>query len=229
VVHHLDGNLPKSRARLYERYIEGMLGSWDDKRKVSEIGIEVSRATKNRILTAIALHFHLQEVDILDEDQLFRLVDKIVKENATGYSCADVLTVLRERTGLLIGPGSYSFVHKSVAEFLVAQAVIQGDRRDQSGERIDRMRIFRERHNDRWNTVLFFWAGLTGIADFEDFVDSAMDVPGDSTFAVDKQAFGMEVRSHRGCHLESPRVIVHIWKSLAGPIIRHEPLGILCD
>ena len=46
--------------------------------------------------------------------------------------------------------------------------------------------------------------------------------------AVDKQAFGMEVRSHRGCHLESPRVIVHIWKSLAGPIIRHEPLGILC-
>src|SRR6516162_1582678 len=47
--------------------------------------------------------------------------------------------------------------------------------------------------------------------------------------AVDKQAFGMEVRSHRGCHLESPRVIVHIWKSLAGPIIRHEPLCILCD
>jgi NACHT domain len=188
VVHHLDGNLPKGRAKLYERYIEGMLGSWDDKRKMSNIGTDVSRTTKHRILSAIALHFHLQEVDTFDEDQLLELVDKVVKENAIEHSAVGVLTVLRERTGLLIGPGTYSFVHKSVAEFLVAQAVIQGDQRDAAGERIDRMRIFKERHDDRWNTVLFFWAGLTGVGDFQDFIDSSLDVPGDSTF---KLVFGL--------------------------------------
>jgi NACHT domain len=188
VVHHLDGDLPKSRAKLYERYVEGMLGLWDEKRNVSAVGIDLSRARKHRILTRIALHFHLREVDQLNEEHLLELVEKIVNESAGEHTAANVLTVLRERTGLLVGPGSYSFVHKSVAEFLVAQAVIQGDQRDENGERIDRMRIFKERHNDRWNTILFFWAGLTGVGDLQDFVDSSLDVSGDADF---KLVFGL--------------------------------------
>lgn len=188
VVHHLDGDLPKSRAKLYERYVEGMLGLWDEKRNVSAVGIDLSRARKHRILIRIALHFHLREVDQLNEEHLVELVEKIVNESAGEHTAANVLTVLRERTGLLVGPGSYSFVHKSVAEFLVAQAVIQGDQRDENGERIDRMRIFKERHNDRWNTILFFWAGLTGVGDLQDFVDSSLDVSGDADF---KLVFGL--------------------------------------
>jgi predicted NACHT family NTPase len=34
MVHHLDGKLPSGRSELYKRYVEGMLGLWDDRRKV---------------------------------------------------------------------------------------------------------------------------------------------------------------------------------------------------
>ncbi|MCI5160802.1 MAG: NACHT domain-containing protein, partial [Candidatus Electrothrix sp. AX5] len=35
MVHHLDGSLPSGRAELYKRYVDGMLGIWDDRRKVA--------------------------------------------------------------------------------------------------------------------------------------------------------------------------------------------------
>lgn len=181
VVHHLDGDLPKGRARLYERYVEGMLGLWDDKRKVSAAAVNITRFQKHRILIRVALHFQLSGIDQLDEQPMIEFVEEVLEESHIACTGADVLAVLRERTGLLIGPGSYSFVHKSVSEFLVAQAVFQGDQQDEMGEHIDRMRLFKDRNDDRWNTVLFFWAGLTTLADLRDFIDRSLEVlgPGD--------------------------------------------------
>jgi NACHT domain len=184
VVNHLDGKLPEGRSKLYERYVEGMLGLWDDKRKVRAATIDLTRSQKHRILTRIALHFQLCEIDLLDEGPMSELVEKLLQENHIEYMPVEVLALLRERTGLLIGPGMYSFVHKSVGEFLVAQAVIEGDQRDELGERVDRMRLFKERHSDRWLTVLFFWAGLTGLADLEDFIDRSLEVPGQADFEL---------------------------------------------
>jgi hypothetical protein len=178
VVHHLDGNLPRGRAKLYERYVEGMLGLWDDKRKVSAAAANITLSQKHRILMRVALHFQLSGIDQLDEQPMAEFVEKVLKETNIVCSAADVLTVLRERTGLLIGPGSYSFVHKSVSEFLVAQAIFQGDQQDETGEHIDRMRLFRDRHDDRWNTVLFFWAGLTSLADLRNFIDQSIEILG---------------------------------------------------
>jgi predicted NACHT family NTPase len=128
VVHHLDGDLPKSRAKLYERYLEGMLGICDEKRKVSVSDTDLSRVEKHRILSQVALHFHLKEIDQLDEKSLIELIRKVLDGRKTTLTASEILMVLRERTGLLVGPGNYSFVHKSVAEFLVAEAVFQGDR-----------------------------------------------------------------------------------------------------
>lgn len=184
VVNHLDGKLPEGRSKLYERYVEGMLGLWDDKRKVHAAKIDLTRSQKHRILTRIALHFQLCEIDLLDEVPMSEFVEKVLRESHIEYTPVDVLALLRERTGLLIGPGIYSFVHKSVGEFLVAQAIFEGDLRDEFGERIDRMRLFKERNSDRWLTVLFFWAGLTGLADLEDFIDRSLEVPGRADFQL---------------------------------------------
>jgi hypothetical protein len=184
VVHHLDGNLPEGRSKLYGRYVEGMLGLWDDKRKVRAAKIDLTRSQKYRIITRIVLHFQLREVDLLDEGPMSEFVAKVLQESKIECTPVDVLALLRERTGLLIGPGSYSFVHTSVSEFLVAQAVFDGDQCDESGEHIDRMRLFRERHNDRWQTVLFFWAGLAGLADLQTFIDRSLEVPGQADFEL---------------------------------------------
>ncbi|MCP4599060.1 MAG: hypothetical protein GY847_00715, partial [Proteobacteria bacterium] len=77
--------------------------------------------------------------------------------------------------GLIVGPGIYSFVHKSVAEYLVAEAILQGDQRDESGRRIDRFMLFEHRDDDRWNTVTFLWAGLAPVADVESFIGECIE------------------------------------------------------
>jgi len=87
----------------------------------------------------------------------------------------DVLAVLRERSGLIVGPGVYSFAHKSIGEFLVAETILEGDRWDDAGRRMDRFRLFENRDNDRWNTVTFLWAGLAPVADVELFVNECID------------------------------------------------------
>jgi len=51
-------------------------------------------------------------------------VEKVLQETNIASTPGDAVALLRERTGLLFGPGSYSFVHKSVGEFLVVQAVL---------------------------------------------------------------------------------------------------------
>ncbi|MEM9538447.1 MAG: NACHT domain-containing protein [Cyanobacteria bacterium P01_E01_bin.42] len=171
MVHHLDGRLPSGRSKLYERYVEGMLGLWDDRRKVTATSIQLSLEQKRKILQGLALSMHLQEKDQLDEEEILSLVEKLLDEMKIELPTGEVLDTLRERSGLIVGPGVYNFVHKSVAEYLVAETIVQGDRRDASGRRIDRWTLFENRDSDRWNTVIFLWAGLASVADIEDFID----------------------------------------------------------
>lgn len=175
MVHHLDGSLPTGRSQLYQRYVDGMLGSWDDRRRVTATTIQLPLEQKRQILRGLALNMFLQERDQLDEPAAIELVrDKILKIDASAAP-NEVLAMLRERSGLIVGPGIYGFIHKSVAEYLVAEAVLQGDQRDTSGRRIDRFVLFEHRDDDRWNTVIFLWAGLAPIADVESFVDTCIE------------------------------------------------------
>ena len=196
MVHHMDGELPRGRAKLYERYVDGMLGLWDSRWGVkSVIGLTVD--IKKRIMTRLALHMHLVEVEQLGDDDIIDLFDHILPILSIKIPAKHVLDYLRERTGLLVGPGTWSFVHKNVGEFLVASAIRDGDQTDQIGERLDRSRLFRERHNDRWNAVLFFWAGLTSPGDLQSFIDKVIDEPDPIDAAL---AFGLmydQLQPHR--------------------------------
>lgn len=196
MVHHMDGELPRGRAKLYDRYIDGMLGLWDSRWGVPA-AVDLTTELKKRILTRLALHLHLTEIEQLGDDEIRQWFSDILPN--LGCSCASdvVLNHLRERTGLLVGPGTWSFVHKSVGEFLVATAIRDGDQMDIDGQKVDRLRLFRERHNDRWNTVMFFWAGLTAPGDLQSFIEQVIDEPGDADFVLVMSLIYDQLLPHR--------------------------------
>jgi hypothetical protein len=175
MVHHLDGSLPGGRSQLYRRYVEGMLGLWDDRRKVTATSVPLTLEQKRQILRGLALHLFLRGEEQLDEPAMVDLVQELLQKQNISLPAEQVLATLRERSGLIIGPGIYSFAHKSVAEYLVAEAVLQGDQRDASERRIDRFCLFEHRGEDRWNTVIFLWAGLAPMADVEAFIDACIE------------------------------------------------------
>jgi hypothetical protein len=169
MVHHMDGRLPGGRSRLYQRYIDGMTGLWNSRWGIPA-AIDLSSDLKKKILTKLALKLHCEQVEHLDDSEMRTFLDKVLPDLACGHLSSIVLDHLRERTGLLVGPGIWSFIHKSVSEFLVAVAIEDGDEVD-GGQKLDRLRLFKERHDDRWNTVLFFWAGLTTPGNLQSFIE----------------------------------------------------------
>ncbi|MGA2440938.1 MAG: NACHT domain-containing protein, partial [Tepidisphaeraceae bacterium] len=179
MVHHLDGELPQGRSKLYERYVNGMLGLRDDRYGIQAGKLSLTTAEKTRVLTRIALEFHLAQIEQAGDAEMKSIVGQSLRDSRRNYDVDEVLRVLRERSGLLVGPGTYSFVHKSIAEFLVASAVVDASYVDERGARLDKLRLYAERHNDRWNTVLFFWAGSVPGGDLEDFIDRVIDAHDD--------------------------------------------------
>ena len=175
MVHHLDGSLPSGRSQLYRRYVEGMLGLWDDRRKVSATSVPLTLEQKRQIMRGFALKLFFEEQDQLDEPATLEWLQEFLQNMNISFPASDILALLRERSGLIVGPGIYSFAHKSIGEYLVAEAVLQGDQRDASGTRIDRFCLFKNRDNDRWNTITFLWSGLAPIADVEAFIEQCIE------------------------------------------------------
>ena len=196
MVHHMDGELPRGRAKLYDRYIDGMLGLWDSRWGVPS-AVDLTPDLKKRVLTQLALHLHLTEREQLGDDEIRQWFANTLPN--LGCTCESnvVLDHLRERTGLLVGPGTWSFAHKSVGEFLVAAAIRDGDQIDNDGQKVDRLRLFKERHHDRWNTVLFFWAGLTTPGDLHSFIEQVIDEPEDADFVLAMSLIYDQLLPHR--------------------------------
>jgi len=177
MVHHLDGDLPRGRSKLYERYVDGMLGLWESRWGVPP-SIQLSVDLKRRILTALAVHLHMANTEQFGDDEIKLFMQRVLPDLGCEHTVQEVLDHLRERTGLLIGPGTWSFVHKNVGEFLVAAAIRDGDCLTNDGQKLDRLRLFAERNNDRWNNVLFFWAGLTTPGDLQSFIEQVFSESG---------------------------------------------------
>lgn len=168
VVHHLDGRLPKGRSKLYQRYVDGMLGSWDSRRKVEAWSTSFPTDKRREVLRRLALEMQMREIDELSELDALAIVEAVIRERGLALSASEVLIALRERTGLIVGPGVYEFVHKTVSEFLVAEAIVDGVYwRD---VRVDRFQLFKQRYEDRWNTILFLWAGMAPVPELEELI-----------------------------------------------------------
>jgi hypothetical protein len=175
MVHHLDGKLPNGRSKLYQRYIDGMLGLWDDRRKVQADGIQLTPEQKIYMLRGFALHLFENETEQEDETAVITWLTSYLQRGRIDFASEDVISSLRERSGLITGPGIYSFIHKTVAEYLIADAIVQGDQLFSNGNRVDRFCLFENRNNDRWNTILFLWAGHAPVPDVINFINECLN------------------------------------------------------
>lgn len=160
VVHRLDGRLPNGRAKLYQRYVDGMLGQWDSRRGVRAPDIGLDDAGRRRALRRLAVHLFIHDVEEIDRDAAVELLGTQLPMSCDASA---VLDAIEERSGLFLGPGAYHFAHKSLAEFLVAEAAIEGDVSTPDGDLLDRAMLLRQRHDDRWRNVLSFWSGAAPV------------------------------------------------------------------
>ncbi len=171
VVHGLDGELPNGRARLYQRYVDGMLGQWDRRRKVAVEDVGLNDTQRRRLLRLLAVHLFMADVEEIERAAAVEFLEAHVPEAAR---CGAILDAIEERSGLVLGPGVYHFAHKSLLEFLVAEAVVEGDIELPDGDLLDRSRLLRSRHDDRWRSVLFFWCGMAPVGQFVGLLDDCL-------------------------------------------------------
>lgn len=174
-VHHRDKKLPSGRVDLYERYIAAMLGLRDSGLGIQARATKLSDKEKRRVLAHIALHFHLHRVNEASDEIMRQLVTEALTKFRFEEDVDRLLAALRERTGLLQGPGAWSFMHKTIGEFLVAELVCDGTTRLSDKRRLDRKELWAHRHEDTWTAVLFFWAGKTSPRELEEFIGELMD------------------------------------------------------
>ncbi|MBJ6134646.1 NACHT domain-containing protein [Ochrobactrum sp. Q0168] len=172
IVHHMDGELPDDRSKLYERYIDGMLGLWEINKELDEPKVALTKEQKKKVLELIAVNMISLEIDAADEEEVFDWVSNYISDQAIASDARAVLDHLRERSGLLIGPGQYTFAHKSIGEFLVAQACNDGIQIAVNGTRMDRFTLDQHCLSDRWNTVVFLWAGIAAKLDVQNFIEN---------------------------------------------------------
>jgi len=171
VVHHMDGELPDDRSKLYDRYIDGMLGLWELNKDLAPPTLPLTKEQKKKILELIAINMISQETDAASENDVAGWIASYLKDQKLPDDVRGILDHLRERSGLLIGPGQYTFAHKSIGEFLVAQACNDGIQVDSQETTYNRSLLLEKCGTDRWMTVIFLWAGLASKADTQAFID----------------------------------------------------------
>lgn len=169
-VHHRDNQLPSGRVNLYERYIAAMLGLRDSGLGIEARATKLTDTEKRKVLAHIALHFHLKGVNEVDDEVMKGLANEALAKFQYNESSDCLLPALCERTGLLQGPGAWSFMHKTISEFLVAELVCEGMIFLPDGRRLDRKELWNHRHEDPWTNVLFFWAGKSSPQELEEFL-----------------------------------------------------------
>ena len=134
MVHRDRVKLPDRRAELYGEAVDVLLGKWEEAKGVKETPILPDRpfdtGDKRLILQSVALHMHERQVKELDLDELRRLLetmflDSVRDERQVEQAVSRFLTIIEERTGLLVarGEGVYSFSHLTFQEYLAALAV----------------------------------------------------------------------------------------------------------
>jgi len=136
LVHRDRVKLPERRAELYAEAVDVLLGKWDEARGVEDIHILDDRhfdiTDRRLLLQSIALTMHeASRKEIETDDLLVHLkaafASKTADARAAEQAAERFLTVVKERTGLLVeaGQGVYRFSHLTFQEYLVAVEVAE--------------------------------------------------------------------------------------------------------
>lgn len=169
-VHHRDKQLPSGRVDLYERYISAMLGLRDTGLGIEARATKLADKEKRAVLAHVALRFHLEGIEQASDEMMRSSLANILSDLHLDEHVDRLLPALGERTGLIQGPGTWSFTHKTIGEFLIAELICEGTTRLADGRRMDRKELEAHLYEDSWTSVLFFWAGKTTPREFEELI-----------------------------------------------------------
>jgi formylglycine-generating enzyme required for sulfatase activity/energy-coupling factor transporter ATP-binding protein EcfA2 len=138
LVHRDRIKLPERRAELYAEAVDVLLGKWDEARGVEEVRLFDDRpydlTDRRLLLQSIALRMHEAGHKEIGVDDLLAQVEgafvRITADARAAERAAErFLSVIRERTGLLVeaGQGVYRFSHLTFQEYIAAVEVAERD------------------------------------------------------------------------------------------------------
>lgn len=149
-------NLPSSRRRLYEIFVELLTTGWDLAKGVQR-GSKFGPIVKLAVLRRIAYMAHDKRLKFFSQSFLRPIIKGSVRDATVGNRWAEILEELLQ-DGLLISTGGMcSFAHISFQEFLAASNLVG----DPSSRR--RTRVLREflQEDNWWKEVLAFYLELS--------------------------------------------------------------------
>ena len=162
LIHRDRVKLPDRRAELYQEAVDMLLGKWDEARGVQESLILNERpfdiSDRRLVLLQVALAMHERSIKEIDAQPLRELLagqlaDAVTDPRELEAAVARFLSVIQERTGLLIArsEGTYAFSHLTFQEYLAALAVAGRD--DYAAYTLQRTA------DDWWREVILLGAG----------------------------------------------------------------------
>ncbi|MGX9728188.1 MAG: NACHT domain-containing protein [Candidatus Electronema sp. VV] len=194
--------LPRNRARLYEKAAELLLQQWDTEAKLlpdfPSLSAEIDLRAKAAILRKVALEMQTagsEAANLIQGEKLVKLIEEYLRDELhfdKARKAANALVEqLRQRNFILcfLGGDSYGFVHRTFLEYFCAAEYV-----DQFKERqmlkIDGLLALYDQHcrEDDWQEVLRLICGqldesfagriiehLTGLVDFEKLYRESVD------------------------------------------------------
>jgi hypothetical protein len=139
------GQFPDDRAVLYERCVEGLLHTWDQRRKIKS---DFSLEEKLRVCRELAIAMQTDDKAEYPAAEVERVLSTI-PGNAT--RTRQLFKHLIYRAGLFLErrPGVYGFVHLTFQEYMAATAIDEGNERG-----VDEKYLVANRGDQRWQEVL---------------------------------------------------------------------------
>ncbi len=160
--------LPRNRARLYEKAAELLLQQWDTEAKLlpdfPSLSAEIDLRAKAAILRKVALEMQTagsNAANLIQGERLIKLIEEYLREelhfDKARQAANALVDQLRERNFILcfLGGDSYGFVHRTFLEYFCATEYVHQFEKKRSLD-IDGLLALYDQHcrEDDWQEVL---------------------------------------------------------------------------
>ena len=166
--------LPRDRARLYERASEVLLHQWDVERKVHEVPAlknwQIDVRDKQAMLRKVAHHMQANEQGLSgnvisrgDLEQILMDYLKTLEVEQARPVARIMIEQLRERNFILcyLGADNYAFVHRTFLEYFCASEFVWQFEKERTLEREDLKALYGAHFQEEsWDEVLRLMAGM---------------------------------------------------------------------